>query len=343
MRIVVVTSDVPYVEGGHRVIARALVRALRDEGHTADMVRTPQNRFGRQLSAYLATWLTDVGVGGDGAPVDRVISLRFPSYAVRHPSHVVWLNHRMREYYDLWDDFSAGLGTRSRIVEGARRRALHVIDGRLLRRRTVMVQSKTIQERLRRWGRIPSEVLYPPAPQRPYRCDGYSDAILVVGRLTELKRVELLLRAAAEAGGDWGIRVAGEGPERARLIDLTRELGLESRASFLGELDEESLVREYASCAAVYFGARAEDYGLVTLEAFSSAKAVITCRDSGGPAELVDDGATGFVVDPDPAAVAVALTRVAGESGVAARMGEAAAKVAAEHNWPAAVERLLSV
>jgi len=343
MRVVVVTSDVPYVEGGHRVIARALVRALRDDGHTADIVRTPQNRFGRQLSAYLATWLTDVGVGGDGAPVDRVISLRFPSYAVRHPHHVVWLNHRMREYYDLWDEFKGSLGGRARVVEGVRRRALHLIDGRLLRHRTVMVQSKTIQERLRRWGGIPSEVLYPPAPQRPYRCDEYNGAILVVGRLTKLKRVELLLRAAAARRGEWRLRVAGEGDERERLVDLTRELEIEKRVSFLGELDEEQLVHEYATCAAVYFGARAEDYGLVTLEAFSSAKAVVTCRDSGGPAELVEDGETGFIVDPDPESVAAALSRIAEEAGLAERLGATAASVAEKHNWSTAVDRLLTV
>ena len=50
------------VEGGHMVIARSLAQALRDAGHTADIVVTPQNRFGRQASAYLATWLTDVGL-----------------------------------------------------------------------------------------------------------------------------------------------------------------------------------------------------------------------------------------------------------------------------------------
>ena len=105
MRIVVVTSDVPFVEGGHRVIAHALVRALRDAGHTAELVTTPQNRFGHQISAYVATWLSDVQVAGDGGLVDRVISLRYPSYLVRHPDQVVWLNHRMREYYDLWEDF----------------------------------------------------------------------------------------------------------------------------------------------------------------------------------------------------------------------------------------------
>ena len=68
-RIAVVTSSPPMVEGGHMVIARSLVQALREAGHDADIVVTPQNRFGRQASAYLATWLTDVGI--DRRAADR--------------------------------------------------------------------------------------------------------------------------------------------------------------------------------------------------------------------------------------------------------------------------------
>ena len=107
-RIAVITSSPPMVEGGHMVIARSLVQALRDAGHEAEVVVTPQNRFGRQASAYYATWLTDVGSSG-GQRIDQVISLRYPSYAVRHPRHVCWLNHTMREYYDLWDRFQSRL------------------------------------------------------------------------------------------------------------------------------------------------------------------------------------------------------------------------------------------
>ena len=46
--VAVVTSSPPLAEGGHLVIARALVTALRDAGHNADIVITPQNRFGRK-------------------------------------------------------------------------------------------------------------------------------------------------------------------------------------------------------------------------------------------------------------------------------------------------------
>jgi hypothetical protein len=44
VRLLVVTSSPPFVEGGHLVIARELVQACRQAGHTADLVVTPQNR-----------------------------------------------------------------------------------------------------------------------------------------------------------------------------------------------------------------------------------------------------------------------------------------------------------
>ncbi len=135
MRIAVVTSDVPFVEGGHLTIARATVRALQDCGHEADLITTPQNRFGRQFQAYLATRLTDVGLDGLGRRIDQVISFRFPSYAVRHPRHACWLNHRLREYYDLWPMLRAQLSLRGRLKESLRRWAIHRLDDHLLKRR----------------------------------------------------------------------------------------------------------------------------------------------------------------------------------------------------------------
>src|SRR3954463_7529076 len=252
-RIAVVTSSPPMVEGGHMVIARSLVNALRDRGHTADIIVTPQNRFGRQASAYLATWFTDVG-SSDGKPIDRVVSLRYPSYAVRHPNHVCWLNHTMREDYDLWDRFSAPLGTAARIKERARRRAIHTADRYLLTRNVsrLFVQSRTIQRRLAIWPELRSTVLYPPAPQREYRCDGYGDYVFLVSRLTRLKRVDLLIEALAHPDPA-SVRavIAGEGEERAALEALASARGVGGRVTFAGRITDEQLVDHLARCRAV--------------------------------------------------------------------------------------------
>jgi glycosyltransferase involved in cell wall biosynthesis len=343
-RVLVVTSGALFVRGGHLVIAEETCAALRRAGHEADLLVTPQNRFGRQLSAYLATWLTDVGETAGGKAVDQVISFRFPSYAVRHPKHVCWLNHRMREYYDLWERFIRGLGRRGRLKEGVRRRLFHVIDRRLLTRNVtrLLAQSLTIQSRLRTFGDIPSEVLYPPPPERAYRTDGYGDYVFAVSRLHPLKRLDLLVEALAVASSrELRVRIAGEGEEGERLQALIRERGLEGRVELLGAISDAELVDHYARCRAVFFGPWNEDYGFVTLEAFRSAKAVITCSDSGGPAELVRDQETGYVCNPEPARVAEALDALAGSRDIAERLGQQALLASSSHTWDKAVAGLL--
>jgi glycosyltransferase involved in cell wall biosynthesis len=324
------------------VIARSLVQALRDAGHTADIIVTPQNRFGRQASAYIATWLTDVS-SADGHPIDRVISLRYPSYAVRHPQHVCWLNHTMREYYDLWERFSVTLSPQGRLKERARRAAIRAADRYLLTRNVtkLFVQSRTIQRRLGMWPELRSTVLYPPAPQRLYRCFGYGDYVFMVSRLTRLKRADLLIEALAvpEAAGVRAI-IAGDGEERGPLHDLAAARGVANRVTFAGRITDAELLDHLARCRAVCFPPFEEDYGFVTAEAFASRKAVITCRDSGGPAELVQDGVTGFISEPTPQSLASALRRVIEDPATARRMGEAAFDAGGKLNWRDAVEQL---
>lgn len=342
MRVLVVTSSPPFIEGGHLVIARELVRACRAEGHTADLVVTPQNRFGRQGAAYLAAWLTDVGVAGDGAPVDRVISLRYPAFAVRHPHHTCWLNHTMREYYDLWPRFSAGLSWKNRLKESARRTLIHAADRRCFARMEARFAiSSTVQARLAQHG-IASDVLLPPPPARPYRCDGYGDYVFAVSRLTPLKRFDLLLSSLAlPVARSVRLVVAGEGDAREALEAQARRLGLEGRVTFTGRLSDEALVDHYARCRAVAFVPFDEDYGFVTAEAFASGKAVLTCRDSGGPTELVQDGVTGRIVEPTADAVAGALAALMDDPTLAATLGANARARVVPLTWPATVGRLL--
>ena len=344
-RVAVVTSHPLFAEGGHLVIADGLTPALRATGHEATVIRTPQNRFGRQGSAYLATWLTDVELACDGRPVDHVVSFRFPSYAVRHTSHVCWLNHRMREYYDQWPRFSKPLSWQARAKERLRRRVIHAADRYLLTRnvRRVFAQSTTIQRRLEQWGGIPSQVLRPPPPPRPYRCDGYGDYLFVVSRLSPLKRVGLVLEALAHpvAGGIRCV-IAGDGEEHAALRARIDTLGLGGRVRLAGSIGDTELVEHLARCRAVCYPPSAEDYGLVTLEAFVSRKAIITCSDSGGPAELVRPDEDGLVVAPEPESLATAFRRVMDDVAFAERLGAAAEARAAEFTWDKTIPRLLA-
>lgn len=344
-RIAVVTSDVPFVGGGHRVFADELVSALKREGMASEVIRTPQNRFGRQGAAYLANWLTDVGQSGDGLPVDRVISLRYPAYAVRHRNHICWLTHRMREYYDLWPRFRSQISTKGAAKERFRRTLIRAADKHFLTRnvRRLFVISKTVQQRLREIGGIPSEVLYPPPPERHYRTDSYDDFVFTVSRLHELKRIDLLVKAMKYVKSE-SIRavIAGVGEEEANLKRMAGELGVASRIDFVGRLSEQALVDYYARCRGVFFAPFMEDYGFVTLEAFRSRKPVLTCMDSGGPAELVSVGRSGYALLPEPFQIAAQLDVWSENRDLARRMGENGFEDTASVQWSQAVEMLLS-
>ena len=154
--------------------------------------------------------------------------------------------------------------------------------------------------------------------------------------------MDLVLRALAEPAAA-GIRcvIAGAGEELSNLRRLAVRLGIDGRIESLGHIDDATLVKRLAVCRAVCFPPYQEDYGLVTVEAFASARPVITCADSGGPAELVQHGVQGLVCEPNPPALAEAMRALMEDRDRAAVMGEAARVTSAGMSWQAVVERLV--
>lgn len=345
-RIAVVTSDVPFVEGGHLTIARSTVRALNEYGYDADLILTPQNRFGRQFRAYLANRFYDVEQDGLGRAINQVITFRFPSYAVKHPKHVCWLNHRLREYYDQWTFLYSQLGFKGKLKEKTRRHLIQTLDTHLLKHSVTKLyaQSQTIQNRLQRWGKIASEVLYPPPPQRDYYTESYDNFIFSVSRLQRLKRLDLLVESFKYVKNkNLKAIIIGDGPEKEEIIKKIKDNKLEERISLLGKSDEKTVLKNFASCRAVFFAPEQEDYGFVTGESFSSKKAVITAEDSGGPAELVRDEETGFVCKPVPEAFAEKMDQLAEDEALAQRMGENAYNFISQITWEKTVKKLVIV
>jgi glycosyltransferase involved in cell wall biosynthesis len=135
--------------------------------------------------------------------------------------------------------------------------------------------------------------------------------------------------------------IAGEGAEEQKLRALAVQLGIEDRVKFIGRITDAEMIDHLARCRAVAFAPFNEDYGFVTVEAFMCGKPVITCRDSGGPSELVKDGESGYVTDPNPEAVANALSRLMHDKNLAQRMGEAGHVMASRMTWSGAISQLL--
>jgi glycosyltransferase involved in cell wall biosynthesis len=155
-------------------------------------------------------------------------------------------------------------------------------------------------------------------------------AVLTLAALVPRKGVDLLLEALARqpAVQRCVLLVAGEGPARAELEARAAELGLGERARFLGARDDKAEL--LAACDVFALASRAEGLGVAALEAMAAGRPVLATR-VGGLCEAVVEGETGLVVpSEDVAALAAALTRLAGDPALRARLGAAGpARVAA--------------
>lgn len=342
-RIAVLGVQVPFTRGGAELLMESLADELRERGFEVDVVRIPYAWVDRlQIFKSALAWrLLDLTRVGE-EPVDLVIATRFPSYVVRHPNKVVWLIHQHRQAYDLlgtrYSDFDERDARDRAVIEKIR-----ALDRRTLSEaRSLYTIAGNTTRRLERFNDLASTPLYPPPPQgEAYRCDGYGDFVLGVGRLDELKRFDLLVRAMEHVAPGLRCVLAGTGPREGALRERIERAGLEGRVELAGWVDDDRLVELYATCRAVFYAPYDEDYGYVTVEAMKSSKPVVTASDSGAVLEFVVDGETGFVCPPDsPRTVASRLDRLAGSEELARELGERGKRRVADVTWDRVVDEL---
>jgi phosphatidylinositol alpha-1,6-mannosyltransferase len=219
---------------------------------------------------------------------------------------------------------------------------------RVLRHASFLIANSRNTERIliEEWGLAAGRIrlLYPgvdtdrfePAARDPSAraALGWGDrpVILTVGRLQLRKGHDQMIRAlttirAAIPGVLYAI--AGDGEERATLEELAGLSGLRDHVQFLGEVDDDRLVRCYQQCDLFALpnrqvGRDIEGFGMVLLEAQACGKPVIAGA-SGGTAETMRIPETGLVVPCDgPEELAAAVVELLADPDRRARMGAAA-------------------
>ena len=342
-RICICSVQVPFVRGGAEFLVDSLKEALRSRGFTTDVINLPFKWYpSREVLSHALAWrLLDLSES-QGQPIDLVIATKFPSYLVRHENKVTWLVHQFRQAYDL---YGTPYGDLTESPEDQRvREAVQYMDSSILpESRRIFTISQNVSNRLQHYNGIASVPLYPPPPLGDrYRCDEYGDFVLSVGRLESIKRVDLLLRALALTRSRLRGVITGAGPDFSRLAALAQELKLKERVTFTGFVSEEKLLSLYARCRAVFYAPYDEDYGYVTLEAMRSQKPLVTTLDAGGVLEFVKDQETGLVAEPEPAALAEALDRLADDAPFCQRLGQRGAEQVKDITWDRVIENLLS-
>jgi glycosyltransferase involved in cell wall biosynthesis len=328
MRILIATTQAPFVRGGAEFLAEGLRQALQKAGHEAEIAAIPFQWHPpeRILDSMLACRLLDVRECS-GVRTDLLIGLKFPAYLIQHPRKVFWMLHQYRAAYDLWEQ---PLGDLHRSPIGRQvRDAIVQADRRLIpEARAVYTISRNVSRRLHRYCGLESQPLYHPPPQagRLY-CAEAEDFLFFPSRLNRPKRQELVVQALALTRQPVVVDFAGAADEPAyaeELRTLAQSRGVEERARWLGNISEEEKIARYARALAVVFPPFDEDYGYISLEAMLASKPLITCTDSGGPLEFVAPGETGLVAEPTAASLAEAMDRVWENRQEARGMGQAA-------------------
>ncbi|MGH6878866.1 MAG: glycosyltransferase family 4 protein [Rhizomicrobium sp.] len=309
-------------QGGAERFFVGLRGALLQAGLAAEIVEVYNNEadFGQIKKSYLRFY--DLNLGA----YDGVISAKAPSYVIRHRNHVCYLMHTIRVFYDMFE--SAFPHPTPEVFE--QRRLIQALDTAALQRpRRVFAIGDEVAGRLRNYNGLDATVMRHPTSLKGSH-EGSFDYFFLPGRLHRWKRAELAIEAMRFVTAPIELIVAGTGEDEGRFRQLAAG---DPRIRFLGRVTDEALVVLYANALAVIFTPAREDLGLVTLEAFQSAKPVITCTDSGEPARIVEDGRSGFVCRPDPAHIGASLEHLAYNADRALEMGRAGQAAIAGISW----------
>ncbi len=173
--------------------------------------------------------------------------------------------------------------------------------------------------------------------------DGTALVVVAVARLVEIKGLQHLIAAVAQAPADVRsrirLRLCGTGPYESELRRRAREAGLEAQVDFAGLVPYERIPEELRGADVFALPSLQEGLPLSLLEAMASGLPVVASAVGGIPA-VVRDGANGCLAPAgDAAALGAALVRLAGDPARRARLGEAARRAAQAWSWDSIWER----
>jgi glycosyltransferase involved in cell wall biosynthesis len=180
-----------------------------------------------------------------------------------------------------------------------------------------------------------------------YRVGRKEKLVLTVQRLFPRKGVQHFVKAAAivrRERPEARFLIVGDGPERAGLEALTREVGLGRVLEFAGRVDSSQLPAVYAASDVFAFHTYHEGLGIVLLEAIASGRPVVTTV-AGGTTDIIREGENGLLVPPgDDRALADAVVRLLGNESEARTLAAGGRAIAErEYDWEVVTDRYLEI
>jgi glycosyltransferase involved in cell wall biosynthesis len=164
----------------------------------------------------------------------------------------------------------------------------------------VVVNSQTVQKRLKQFTGMDSQVVYPPCNTEAFHWEGQEDYYISTARLDPLKRVDFVVRAFLNMPDKKLIVVSG-GSDEIKINKLAENA---SNISVLGWVSENMLRKLIGRCIATLYLPCDEDFGISPVESMAAGKPVIGVAE-GGLLETVVPDQTGILLEPPPTVDAI--------------------------------------
>lgn len=137
--------------------------------------------------------------------------------------------------------------------------------------------------------------------------------VITVARLEKVKGIEYLIRATLNLKSqipNLKLFIVGDGSERKNLESLTKELGLEEKVEFVGQIPPEGIPEYLVRADCFVLPSLREGFGIAILESLAAGVPIVATR-VGGILDIIEEGKTGLLVDPkNPKAIADAIYEV---------------------------------
>lgn len=136
---------------------------------------------------------------------------------------------------------------------------------------------------------------------KKYNIGDNDKVVIAVQRPDSRKKVEILIHAAKKVIDNvpnTKFLIVGDGPERAKLENLTQKLHLTQNVIFTGKISEDELLRCYSIADIFSIHTLHEGFGIVYIEAMSMGLPIVTTYAHGNE-DIIENEKNGFMVEPN--------------------------------------------
>jgi glycosyltransferase involved in cell wall biosynthesis len=223
--------------------------------------------------------------------------------------------------YSFFSESEKDQAIRNSII-AADNKYLKEIEGR------IFTNSHVVSDRLMKYNKILSEVLYPPLMDAElFSFGNYGDYIFYPSRVNYSKRQRMAVEAMQYVKSGVKLVIAGKGDaklDEELIFSLIEKYELKDKVTYINRfISQQEKADLFKNClGGIYIPYDEDSYGYVTLEGIQSGKAMISCTDAGGTDVVVKDGETGYMTEPTPQALARAMDKLYKDKKNAEKMGK---------------------